>query len=46
MTGLAAIFSAVQLTRDCRVIVLDNYHQIVTIMKTKENNETRSKTVY
>ena len=46
MTGLTAIFSVVQLTRYCLEIVLDNYHQIVTITKTKENNETRRKTVY
>ena len=46
MTGLTAIFSVVQLTRDSREIVLDNYHQIVTITKTQENNETRRKTVY
>jgi len=46
MTGMTAIFSAVQLTPDCGEIVLDNYHQIVTIKKTKENNETRRKTVY
>ena len=46
MTGMIAIFSAVQLTPDCGEIVFDNYHQIVTIKKTKENNETRRKTVY
>ena len=34
MTGMTAIFSVVQLTRGCREIVLDNYHQIVTIKKT------------
>ena len=34
MTGMTAIFIVVQLTRGCREIVLDNYHQIVTIKKT------------